>query len=371
MLFGFGKKQNKNYLGVDIGVGGIKVVELMNEKGRGRLITYGYSERSSSDAVLHPLDDVKNTAELLVKILKKSGITSNRAVGALPLSSVFSAIVAVPRGKDERLVKEAVNEQVKKLTPMPLEEMITYSTFIDPLKVPVQKPVAGRPQSIVPSSKDYVRVLVTGAAKSLVQKYIEIFKLAKIELLALDTEAFALIRALIGKDKSTVMIIDTGYSRTNFTIVEKGVPFLTRSINIGGGAVTKKIMEQLKVSEDEAERLKQDLGTMAESDPKMAEGLSSVLSTIIQPMLNEVKYAAEVYSKMELTDGKKLEKIILTGGSAHLPSLAKELSTAMNVNVYVGDPWARVMTPEELRPMLDEIGPKLAVSIGLAMREMD
>jgi hypothetical protein len=29
------------------------------------------------------------------------------------------------------------------------------------------------------------------------------------------------------------------------------------------------------------------------------------------------------------------------------------------------------MTPEELRPMLDEIGPKLAVAIGLAMREID
>jgi len=365
-MFGFGKKNTKNYLGIDIGAGGVKIVELMNEKGRGRLITYGYSEREVGEP-LHPLDNVKNTAELIGKICKQSGMTSVRAIAALPLSSVFSAIVAVPRGKDEREIKAAVNEQVKKLTPMPLEEMITYSTFIDPIKPPKPTPTSNLP---LPTSNSYVRVLVTGAAKSLVQKYIEIFKLAKIELIALDTEAFALIRALVGKDKSTVMIVDMGYERTNLTIVEKGAPFLTRSINVGGGTVTKKIMEQLKVSEAEAERFKQDLGTMPEVNSP-GNSLANVLGSILQPMLNEIKFAAESFTRMELTDGKKIEKIILTGGSAHLPSLIEELTKAMNVNVYVGDPWARVVTPEELRPALDEIGPRLAVAIGLAMREMD
>ncbi|MFA6132297.1 MAG: pilus assembly protein PilM [Patescibacteria group bacterium] len=369
-MFGFGKKQTKNYLGIDIGAGGIKIVELMNEKGRGRLITYGYSERSSAD-VLHPLEDPKGTSEMITSIFKQSGMTSVRAIGALPLSSVFSAIVAVPRGKDEKEIKAAVNEQVKKLTPMPLEDMITYSTFIDPIKI--EKPIA--PVAPVlpnqPKKQEYVRVLVTGAAKSLVQKYIEIFKLSKIELVALDTEAFALIRALVGKDKSTVMIVDMGYVRTNLMVVEKGVPFLTRSINVGGGTVTKKIMELLHVSEAEAERFKQDLGNVSEAGAAPPNGLSNVLGSILQPMLNEIKFAAESYSKMELTDGKKIEKIILTGGSAHLPSLIEELTKAMNVNVYVGDPWARVVAPDELRPALEEIGPKLAVAIGLAMREID
>lgn len=366
-MFGFGKKPTKNYLGIDIGAGGIKVVELMNEKGRGRLITYGYSERSSADA-LHPLEDPKLTSELITSIFKQSGMTSTRAIGALPLSSVFSAIVAVPRGKDEKEIKFAVNEQVKKLTPMPLEDMITYSTFIDPVK---------RDKSVVPLAPnetrkpEYIRVLVTGAAKTLVQKYIEIFRLSKIELVALDTEAFALIRALVGKDKSIVMIVDMGYLRTNLMVVEKGVPFLTRSINVGGGTVTKKIMELLQVSEEEAERFKQDLGTNIDSGATAPNGLSNVISSILQPMLNEIKFAAESYSKMELTDGKRIEKIILTGGSSHLPSLVEELTKAMNVNVYVGDPWARVIAPDELRPALEEIGPKLAVSIGLAMREID
>jgi len=236
-MFGFGKKSTKNYLGIDIGAGGVKIVELMNEKGRGRLITYGYSERGVSEDGLHPLEDVKGTAAVVADICKKSGVSTMRAVGALPLSSVFSAIVAVPRGKDEKAVKEAVNEQVKKLAPMPLEEMITYSTFIDPLKIKEDKKTSPGQN---PEVKKYVRVLVTGAAKTLVQKYVEIFKLAKVELLALDTEAFALIRSLIGKDKGSVMIIDLGYASTNFTIVEKESRFSRVASMLAGKPLLEK-----------------------------------------------------------------------------------------------------------------------------------
>ncbi|MFH1253463.1 MAG: pilus assembly protein PilM [Candidatus Uhrbacteria bacterium] len=374
MFFGLlGKKLTKNYLGIDIGTGGLKAVELMNEKGRGRLLTYGYSERQASDSLLHPLDNPKETAELILKICKKSGIVSHQAIAALPLSSVFSTIVAVPRNKDERVVKEAINEQIQKLSPMPLAEMITYSTFIDPLKIEEKKEKSsvGSQPVVETKKRDYVRVLVTGAAKSLVQKYIEIFKLAKLELLALDTEAFALIRSLVGKDKSTVMIIDMGSVRSNLTIVEKGVPFLVRSINIGGSVVTQKITQQLGISDAEAERLKQDLATMAETDTKIAEGLQNILGAILQPLINEIRYSFEVFAKMELTEGRRVEKIILTGGSAHLPGLVKEMTKALNINVYIGDPWARIVTPEELRPMLDEIGPRLSVAVGLAMREIE
>jgi len=43
----------------------------------------------------------------------------------------------------------------------------------------------------------------------------------------------------------------------------------------------------------------------------------------------------------------------------------------MNVNAYLGDPWARVVYPQDLRPILDEIGPRFAVSIGCAMRDIE
>jgi type IV pilus assembly protein PilM len=186
--------------------------------------------------------------------------------------------------------------------------------------------------------------------------------------MAIDTESFALIRSLVGKDKSPIMVVDMGSSRTSITIVEKGIPFLSRSINVGGTAVTRRIMEQMKVNEQDAERVKTDLESLPGAD---AGAIPAVLSPVMQPILHEIKYAISLYSHMELTESKRVEKIILTGGSAHLPSLPEYLSAQLNMNCYRGDPWARVAYPQDLRPVLDEIGPRMSVAIGLAMRDTE
>ena len=54
-----------------------------------------------------------------------------------------------------------------------------------------------------------------------------------------------------------------------------------------------------------------------------------------------------------------------------MPGLTNHLSELFNINVIVGDPWFRVAYPFELKPILEKIGPRLAVAIGLAMREFD
>lgn len=368
-LFGLFGKKSSGFLGVDIGAAGLKVVELSKEKGRTTLQTYGYSETRADGAPFSPFDDTKATGELLAKICKEAGVKSTAAMAALPLSHVFSAIVAVPRRKDQKELKQLVDAQIAKLTPLPMNEMVTYSTLIDD---PMRKDAKGAiPESTLKAGeKDYVRVLVTGAAKTLVQKYIEIFRAAKLTLQAIDTESFALIRSLVGKDRSAVMVLDIGNARTNITVVEKGVPVLTRSINVGGGNVTKKIMAQMGVSAAEAEQMKLDLGNFT-SATKVAGGMPEILESVVQPILHEIRFSFQLYANMELTDLKKVEKIIVTGGSAHLPNVPAYLAETLNMNVYKGDPWARISYPEDLRPVLDEIGPRLSVAAGLAMRELE
>jgi len=65
-----------------------------------------------------------------------------------------------------------------------------------------------------------------------------------------------------------------------------------------------------------------------------------------------------------------LEKIVLAGGSAWLPNITQYLSNVLGVKVFIGDPWARVMYPMEMKSVLQQIGPRMAVSVGLAMREI-
>jgi type IV pilus assembly protein PilM len=364
----FGGKAPHSYLGVDIGASGLKLVELANEKGRAKLMTYGYTERQAGQALISPFDDPKGTGELLAKLCKKSGTKTTKAMAALPLSSVFSAIVSVPRKKTEKEMQPLVDAQIGKLTPLPLSEMVTSATYVDLGKEAKEVKEGKEVKEAKPS--DHVRVLVTGAAKSLVQKYIEIFRFAKLDLQALDTESFALVRSLIGKDKSPISVVDMGATRTSITVVEKGIPVLSRTVNIGGKAVTKRLMEQMSLSEAEAEQIKLDLSTMPGGVAGVG-GLPAVLDAVMQPILNEIRYTFQLYAGMELAEYKKVEKIVMTGGSSHLPRVIEFLKESLNMNVYRGDPWARVVFPEDLRPVLDEIGPRMAVAIGLGMREIE
>jgi len=134
--------------------------------------------------------------------------------------------------------------------------------------------------------------------------------------------------------------------------------------------VTKRVQEQLGVSEEEAERLKLDFASFS-GDSSLPGGLPPILEGLMQPLVHEIRYAIQLYDNMELTDRFQIEKIVLTGGSSLLPRVPKYLAEVLNMNVYPGDPWERLAYPQEMRPVLDEIGPKMAVAIGLALRELD
>jgi len=354
----FGKATQKSYLGVDLGAGGIKIVELLNEKGRARLVTYGYADRNFEAVPTNIIDTAKDTANLLKKVCQKAGTTSTRAIAGLPVASVFSSIITVQANNRDEL-KEAIQSKAQKLIPLPIEDMILDSKVLD--KIPEGK-------KEFPKDLKNIRVLITGAPKNVVKKYIEIFKLAGLELLSLETEAFALIRSLVGKDPSSIMIIDYGSVRTNLSVIEKGIPFLNRSINTGGLMVTKTISQSLGLPMNQADQMKHDVSALTRVAP--GGDLPKLLDNILQPIVNEIKYSLNMYAGQKESEGSSVTKIILTGGSSLLPNLSEYFTKTLNINTYLGDPWARVIYPVELKPVLDEIGPRFSVPVGLAMRDI-
>jgi len=54
----------ESFIGVDIGYAGMKLVELKNEKGRARLMTYAYADIPSESLEKSLLNDVPGTAKL-------------------------------------------------------------------------------------------------------------------------------------------------------------------------------------------------------------------------------------------------------------------------------------------------------------------
>ncbi len=383
----FGSKK-RSFIGIDLGSGGIKLVELKSEKGRSKLFTYAFTERMPGAEPQNLVDAPEEAAGLLKKMLGKSRVSTNKAIGGLPVASVFSTVVTVPKGTDKD-VQEAARWQAKKLIPVPLEEMQLDFKVVDgggdkknrkaekkaKAKPKEDKDEEGKPDGKPgkegkSEEKKTVQVLITGASNAMVQKYLNVFQRAGLQLVSLETETLALIRSLVGKDRSTTMLVDIGAARTNIIIVENGIPYVTRSVDMGGIALTKAMSKALSMDLKSAEEMKCDIKSVSSIYP--GEGMPKIFEAAMAPMVTELQYSMNLYTGQAAQgEDKTVEKIILTGGTAALPALADYFSSQLGMKAYVGDPWARVAYPNDLRPVLDEIGTRFSVSIGLAMSEME
>jgi type IV pilus assembly protein PilM len=353
----FFKEKTRNFIGIDIGLSGVKLVELANDGGHARLVTYAYCDLGVNNFDVLFTDKIEETAKIIKDMLAKAKCTTKNTIAAVPVSSVFSSIISVPAGNEKEL-KAAITWEAKKLIPVPLEEIQLDSRVID------------NADGKSDGNKKVSRVLLTGAPKTLVNRYIDLLnRRCGLNLLSLETEAFAQIRSLIGRDRSSVMVIDIGFQRTNISVVENGIPFLNRSIAVGGDSITQSIAQMLGISYGQAETMKRDIRSLETFAP--SGDLAPILTTLLKPIINEVKYSFSLYQGQGGPgEQRKIDKIILTGGSALLPRLPEFTTQLMNINAYLGDPWARVVYPMDLRPILDEIGSRFAVSIGCAMRDI-
>lgn len=332
-----------NCLGVDIGASGIKIAELANDNGRARLVTYGileYETVPADDAAPNLASKGKELAELCAR----AGATAKRAITGLPMAAVFSTLFTFPENADKGL-DEMIKRKAKKLSPIPEADLV-----ID------WKKLAPAPDGKI------VKVAVTVASRIMINNYVEIFKASGLALASLETEAYALVRSLLGKDVSAAIIIDIGSVKTNVLVVKDGVPVIHRTVKIGGGDITGFISQKMNVDAKKAEEIKKNLGL-----GKLG-GVDGFLAELTEPIVNEIKYCQTLYSDQYNKD--LIEKIVLTGGSAPIAGLVEALRGATGLRVFLGDPWARVIYPEDLRPTLDKIGPSLAIAIGLAMRDI-
>ena len=343
---------NRSYLGIDVGTSSIKIAELKKEAGKVKLLTYGFSE----ELQISPQSNPQQAASAINKICQKAGTVSKSAVAALPTFSVFSSIINLA-GVSKKDIASAVQWEAKKVIPLPLEDII-----LDWKKIKEDE----KEKSKRKIAKQNIKVLLTGAPKLLVKKYIEIFKQAQINLLSLETETFSLIRSLLGNDKSTVMIVEIGANTTDISIVDKSIPVLTRSLDIGGLTITKSISNNLNIGLERAEQFKYDMG-ISSMDSKQDVIPQTIIGTI-SPIVNEIKYTLNLFQEK---NNASVEKVVLSGGAALLTNLSNYLSKTLDINVIVGNPWSRVSCPVDLKPLLDEIGPRMSIAVGLAMREIE
>jgi len=354
----------KRSLGVDIGTTSVKVVELSkNKEGKIKLETYGSLESIAYSKSLEETlqsSTVKisdqQAAEMIKKLIKEAKVKTRKAVMSAPVFSTFTSIIELPEMSQQE-IESAIRFEAKQYVPVPLSEVVLGWNVIG--KKNYELIGSG-------SHSNKVLVLIVAIPKELSNEFAKIADLANLDLVALETESFALIRSLLGNDKSTVAIVDIGSRATNISIVSEGFIRVSRGLDTSGVEITKILAKGMGIDIKRANELKRKIGLdMSGSNKQVA----NVILPIVDVITGETKRIIDIFSRKEGAI-LKVERIILAGGSAGIPKIADRFTEVTGIKTIIGNPWSRTEYPLRLQKTLEAIGPSFSVAAGLAMRNI-
>lgn len=359
MLFNLFKSKGK--LGIDVGTSAIKIVELEKESGRFVLKNYGIFEFKNSGGTPQTASDkqVQNILKLpdseiiwgIKEVLKKAKIKTTDAIASIPSFSTFATVVEMPYISEQDLAK-ALPFEARKYIPVPLNEVVLDWSIID---VPRETVNANKPP--------IVEVFLAAVPKDETTRYQRIIQAAGLKLRALELENSALIRALLGNDLGPTVIVNIGGRSTSIVIVNRGYERVSHNYEVGGFEITKSIARSLNVGLEKAEELKKKLG-MKEIDENV---VNSAMKSLVDMMVLETRKTMTNYEEAK---NQKVSRILLVGGLINMPNFANYFQHKLGREVSIGNTFARVIYPQTLAPVIQELTSTFAVATGLAMREV-
>lgn len=353
----FFESKPTQFVGIDIGSSGIKLVELKGVTKRPYLFTYAFSD-GTVDFRFAKTDEARAatidaTAALIKQVAQSAKTVSTAAVASLSQRDVFSTIITIPK-VDAKVFSATVATAIENLLPFPLAEAMLDTRKIEPL-----------PQE-ADQYKNVDRVFVTAARKKMIQMYSDIFSRAGFKLQSIETETFATIRSLIGNDPSPVLIIDIGKQITSMSYVVRTVPHADVAIEIGGDKINEILARAWNKTPEDVEGMKIDL--FDEMNGNASAEVVQLLDPVYRPILKGIESVFESIQRIQITSMTRPDKIILIGGASHCTQLAEKIEAKFSIKTFVADPWSRVVAPAGLKTVLDKVAPRFAVAIGLAER---
>lgn len=363
-MFDFLKAKHKSFLGIDIGTSSIKVVQLGSEESRIKLETYGLLETYGKVEILQGTIQTSSVSllgsqvsGLLQELLEKSKVTARDAVLSVPVFSTFSAVMELPDMPYSE-IESAIPYEARQYIPIPISEVILGWNIVGKKNRPG---VNGNGANAAPK----IEVMLVAIPKEVANKYYEIAKSVGLSLKAIELESFALARSLIGDDATTTLIVDIGAKSTNVLIADNSYVMINKGVDTSGNEITRSLSHGLNVDYKRAEILKREKGIIDSTDGDHA--ITSIMLPVIDTVANESQRVVDLYFHKSK---RKIERIIICGGTAHLPGLLDHFSKKFNLPVSVGNPWNKIIYPEKLAPVLNNLAPSFCVAVGLGIREL-
>lgn len=351
-LFSFFQRQ---LVGLDIGISGIKAIELSAQKNP-RLLAYNRVPLPwNAIGVDGEIRDRSAIIAALKSLFQNDQFSTKKVAVGASGKSVITKKITVPRMTRDELTHQLYFEA---------EQYIPF----DVSEVNVDFAILGASHQSQ-GSAPMMDVLIVAAKKDYIQSLCSMVEEAGLVPEVVDNQSFALGNAFefnygyIGGNSNpgaACVVIDFGAGTTKISIVEGDKTTFTRELRQCGVACTIMLSERLGIPIDQAERIK-----ITESS---APAIKSIISEFTSTLVEEISRTLD-FSIGQNSD-RSIQGIYVCGGASRTEGLSQTMELKMPAPVRPLNPIQNIagsgrrMNAQALRE-LSYLG---AVAVGLSLR---
>lgn len=354
-------RQHRTCVGIDIGTGSLKVVQVRWARQGPRLENYAVVPLPpgliEEGAVAEPF----TLGDLVRCTIAGMGLTQTNVGSTVGGPAIMMRYINLPRVPPEEM-RSAMKFEAPQHLPVPEDQLLYDFT-------PVPE-AAGVPEH-------QIAVFLAGTHKKLVDSHLAALSRAGLRPNAIELDCLALLRSLqwIGLVSHTsqlpLVLLDFGEVGTRISVIRYGVPMLSRTIPTGLHHLRTAVADTLQVSVAEAEMALRLKGIR--NDPALAPAVDPWMASLMEAIGRSIEFF------LIQNRGATLERVFLVGGGATLPNLpdalAAHLKTVMNgrqeseqIRVQPVGLAGFDINPD-LLPGVNNFGPLLITALGSALRE--
>lgn len=387
-------------LGLDIGTSHIKAVSIYREKYKNTLLRYAIGPSRGLASKIASESQIDNIAasEILRNFLDENGFKDTQAVAAIPEQRVFSKVISMPNigSKD---FKQAIEWEAEQHLPQALSEVYLKYTIEkkdsqkkdnnkDKNKKEEQKSTvllnakdkyikkaidlisfAGNsPESKTGSTID---VLLVSVQRGYVDRYLSVISRAGLAPLGLEPTSISSIRSALADSVNVpTIIVNFGYSNTDFYFCVNNNLRFVRPISLGTSSAIRAISEALDVSPIQANEY---LYTYGLKENLLNGKIREIIMPVMRMLIEEFEKSKEYIESREALFGdevdKRVRRILLMGGGALIPDMMVYLIQNTSVEVEMADAWKAIDVSLVGDPKtMDDYKPLFVAAVGAGLK---
>lgn len=344
-------------VGLDIGTSAVRAAVIQTGRGEPVLKRYGQVALPEGAVIAGEIAEPATVRDALTQLWKTAKLPRKRVVVGVANQRVIVRRVDVPYMSEEEL-QESLPFRAAEYIPIPIEEAVLDF-------VPLE-------EFATPEGEAMLSVLVIAAQRDMIAEVVEVVGEIGVKPLAVDLQAFALVRAVTGPDfdldVGSRALVNIGAGVTQVVLLKGGTVRFLRIVPIGGAQFTKALAEALSVGTDEAERRKRRIGVAIEGPGDDDPGRKA-LTTEADTLIEEIRGSIEYYLSESGEDS--VDRMMISGNAARLPNLANRLGRSLGSAIepirVIDDGHVKLGKLGMSEAELAQIQPIVPVSIGLGL----